>query len=232
MATFKGYRITSNFGYRIHPISKVRKLHAGVDLVKNHNDPIHAFVNGKVSFAGRNHQGFGNLVIVNESNGYRHFYAHLNSVNVRTGQQVTTNTVIGRQGATGNVTGSHLHYEVRNGNNKPVDPMQYINGKKGSQRVVNRVYVDGYRGKATITRWQQFLGTPQDGVLWKTSAAIKQWQRFLNKYGNSKLTVDGIEGKGTIKATQKFFGTPKDGKISRPSIMVKELQRFLNGYGQ
>ena len=228
---FKGYRITSNFGYRIHPISKVRKLHGGVDLVKNHNDPIYAFRNGTVSFAGRNNQGFGNLVIVNEPNGYRNFYAHLNSINVKKGQKVTTNTMIGRQGATGNVTGSHLHFEVRNKNNVAVDPIKYINSK-GDKRVVTKLKVDGYRGKETIKRWQQFLGTVQDGKISKTSNAIKKWQEFLNKYDHAKLKVDGKEGTATIKATQKFLGTTQDGKISKPSNMIKELQRFLNNYGQ
>ena len=229
--SFKGYRITSNFGYRIHPISKVRKLHGGVDLVKNHNDPIYAFRKGTVSFAGRNNQGFGNLVIVNEPNGYRNFYAHLNSINVKKGQKVTTNTMIGRQGATGNVTGSHLHFEVRNKNNVAVDPIKYINSK-GDKRVVTKLKVDGYRGKATIKRWQQFLGTPQDGTISRPSLAIKKWQAFLNQYGKVKLKVDGFEGKATIKATQKFLGTTQDGVISRPSNMVKALQRFLNSYGQ
>ena len=228
---FKGYRITSNFGYRIHPISKVRKLHGGVDLVKNHNDPIYAFRKGTVSFAGRNNQGFGNLVIVNEPNGYRNFYAHLNSINVKKGQKVTTNTMIGRQGATGNVTGSHLHFEVRNKNNIAVDPIKYINSK-GDKRVVTKLKVDGYRGKATITRWQQFLGTPQDGTISRPGLAIKKWQAFLNQYGKANLKVDGFEGKATIKATQKFLGTTQDGVISRPSNMVKALQRFLNNYGQ
>src|SRR5699024_7556059 len=229
--SFKGYRITSNFGYRIHPISGVRKLHAGVDLIKNHNDPIYSFTNGTVSFAGWNNQGFGNLVIVNEKNGYRHFYAHLNNVNVKKEQKVTANTVVGRQGATGNVTGSHLHYEVRNGQNQPIDPIKYINSK-GGNRVITKLNVDGYRGKATITRWQQFLGTPQDGKISKTSTMIKKWQEFLNQYGGAKLKDDGIEGIATIKATQKFLGTPQDGKISKPSTMVKALQRFLNEYGQ
>ena len=229
--SFKGYRITSNFGYRIHPISKVRKLHGGVDLVKNHNDPIYAFRKGTVSFAGRNNQGFGNLVIVNEPNGYRNFYAHLNSINVKKGQKVTTNTIIGRQGATGNVTGSHLHFEVRNKNNVAVDPIKYINSK-GDKRVVTKLKVDGYRGKATITRWQQFLGTPQDGTISRPGLAIKKWQAFLNQYGKANLKVDGFEGKATIKATQKFLGTTQDGVISRPSNMVKALQRFLNEYGQ
>src|SRR5699024_4213209 len=201
--SFKGYRITSNFGYRIHPISKVRKLHGGVDLVKNHNDPIYAFRNGTVSFAGRNNQGFGNLVIVNEPNGYRNFYAHLNSIHVKKGQKVTTNTMIGRQGATGNVTGSHLHFEVRNKNNIAVDPIKYINSK-GEKRVVTKLKVDGYRGKATIKRWQQFLGTTQDGKISRPSLAIKKWQAFLNQYGNTKLKVDGFEGKRSEEHTSEL----------------------------
>ena len=140
--------------------------------------------------------------------------------------------MIGRQGATGNVTGSHLHFEVRNKNNIAVDPIKYINSKGGEKRVVTKLKVDGYRGKATIKRWQQFLGTTQDGVISKTSNAIKKWQQFLNKYGGAKLKEDGKEGKATIKATQKFLGTKQDGVISRPSNMVKALQRFLNNYGQ
>src|SRR5699024_6426497 len=208
------------------------KLHGGVDLVKNHNDPIYAFRKGTVSFGGRNNQGFGNLVIVNEPNGYRNFYAHLNSIHGRKGQKVTTHTMIGRQGATRNVTGSHLHFEVRNKNNIAVEPIKYINSKGGGKRVVTKLKVDGYRGKATIKRWQQFLGTIQDGKISKTSNAIKKWQQFLNKYDGAKLKEDGKEGKATIKATQKFLGTTQDGVISKPSNMVKELQRFLNEYGQ
>src|SRR5699024_5505121 len=155
----------------------------------------------------------------------------LNSINVKKGQKVTTKTMIGRQGATGNVTGSHLHFEVRNKNNVAVDPIKYINSK-GDKRVVKKLKVDGYRGKATIKRWQQFLGTPQDGTISRPSLAIKKWQAFLNQYGKVKLKVDGFEGKATIKATQKFLGTTQDGVISRPSNMVKALQRFLNNYGQ
>src|SRR5699024_11593394 len=74
----------------------------------------------------------------------------------------------------------------------------------GEKRVVTKLKVDGYRGKATIKRWQQFLGTTQDGKISKTSHAIKKWQQFLNKYDGAKLKEDGKEGKATIKATQKF----------------------------
>src|SRR5699024_5952581 len=118
--------------------------------------------------------------------------------------------------------------------NSTYNPTDYLrkNTSKGSGRVVVNLKVDGKRGPETIRRWQQFLGTPQDGELSKVSTAIKAWQRFLNKYAIAKLKVDGVEGPATIKATQKFFGTPVDGVISSTSIMVKELQRFLNNYGR
>src|SRR5699024_9909326 len=134
----------------------------------------------------------------NEPNGYRNFYAHLNSINVKKGQKVTTKTMIGRQGATGNVTGSHLHFEVRNKNNIAVDPIKYINSK-GDKRVVTKLKVDGYRGKATIKRWQQFLGTVQDGKISKVSNAIKKWQAFLNKYNNKKQAVSNKYEKAKLK---------------------------------
>lgn len=232
---FKGYRVTSSYGWRIHPISKVRKFHGGIDLVKNHNDPIYSFTDGVVSFAGMNKQGFGNLVIVTDHKGYRHFYAHLNSISVRKGYSVTPKVFVGRQGATGNVTGSHLHYEVRNPQNKTVDPTTYLqglSGNKGGKRVVKKISVDGIRGKGTILRWQQFLGTYQDGIISRPSNMIKKWQEFLNCYAGVKLKVDGYEGAKTVQATQKFLGTYQDGVISKPSNMVKGLQRFLNSYGQ
>lgn len=231
--SFTGFRITSAYGWRIHPISKIRKFHNGIDLVKNHKVPIGSFTSGKVSHAGWNSQGYGNLVIVTESNGYRHFYAHLDQVRVKRGQTVHKGTVIGTQGATGNVTGSHLHYEVRNSKNLSVNPSEYLEGNKGgSKRVVKKLSVDGYRGKDTLLRWQQFLGTYQDGEISRPSNMIKSWQQFLNHYSGAKLKVDGYEGKETIQATQKFLGTYRDGLISKPSNMVKALQRFLNTYGQ
>jgi|SRR5690625_4292320 len=249
---FKAYRQTSAYGWRIHPIHKVRRFHAGIDLVKlkgGKNAPIEAFTNGKVLYAGDGKKGtgvggYGNVVAIEDSNGACHIYAHLHSVAVKVGQSVKKGQVIGRQGATGQVTGAHLHYEVRkksspslgwtsNQEASTYDPTTYLKNFKESGRVVERLVVDGKRGPATIRRWQQFMGTTVDGVISKPSQLIRAWQTFLNKYAGAKLKVDGIEGPATIKATQRFFGTPVDGKISKPSsLMVKELQKFLNSYGQ
>lgn len=247
---FKAYRQTSAYGWRTHPISKTRKFHAGIDLVKlkgGVNAPIEAFVGGTIIYAGLGQSGsgvggYGNVVIIKDNKGAAHVYAHLHSVSVKKGATVKEGQTIGRQGATGNVTGAHLHYEIRkksspslgwtsNQENSTYNPTNYLKNK-GSGRVVTKLKADGKRGPATIRRWQQFLGTTVDGKLSKPSQAIRAWQGFLNKYGGAKLKIDGREGPATIRATQKFLGTTQDGKISTPSAMVKELQRFLNTYGQ
>lgn len=116
---FKGYRITSNYGYRQNPFNRSKKeFHAGIDLVKSHRAPIEAFTDGEVVYSGMGRTGtglggYGNVAFIKDKNGYGHLYAHLDSVNVKKGQHVKKGQVIGTQGSTGKVTGSHLHYEIR-----------------------------------------------------------------------------------------------------------------------
>jgi len=132
MSHFEGYRITSPYGQRTHPIRGGSHFHTGIDMTKSHQAPIHAFVSGKVIWAkwgarGTGYGGFGNVVAIRDSNGYTHMYAHLDSITVREGQDVKQGDVIGKQGATGEVTGSHLHYEVRSsGWGTHVDPVKYL----------------------------------------------------------------------------------------------------------
>lgn len=116
---FKGYRMTSPFGLRQDPfnVSKTQ-FHTGVDLVKSHNAPIFAFMDGVVIFAGMGQTGsgfggYGNVVALRDKNNCLHVYAHLNSVAVRKGQSVRKGQEVGKQGNTGHSTGSHLHYEIR-----------------------------------------------------------------------------------------------------------------------
>lgn len=135
MNYFEGYRITSPYGNRIHPITGKLKFHTGIDIVKNHRDPIYPFVSGKVIWAkwgnaGTGYGGFGNVVSIKDKYGYEHMYAHLDEIKVKLNQEVNINTVIGLQGMTptNKVTGSHLHYEVRkNGYGTHVDPIKYLN---------------------------------------------------------------------------------------------------------
>jgi len=75
---------------------------------------------GKVVYAGWNDEGYGNLVIV-ENGPYRTYYAHLSSIPVQVGDQVSAGSTIGLSGNTGNSTGPHLHYEIRY-NMQCIDP--------------------------------------------------------------------------------------------------------------
>ena len=114
----KGFRVTSPYGSRSHPITGKVHTHSGIDLSKRHQAPIHAFIPGKVLYSGWGQRGtglggYGKVVFIKDNNGYGHLYAHLDKTSVGRGTEVDTHTVIGLQGATGNVTGSHLHYEVR-----------------------------------------------------------------------------------------------------------------------
>jgi len=97
--------------------------HIGVDTGMSVGTPIHATMNGKVTYAGWNNEGYGNLVIVQNGN-YTTYFAHLSEVPVEVGQSVTAGNVIGYSGSTGNSTGPHLHYEVRV-DNVAVDPMKF-----------------------------------------------------------------------------------------------------------
>ncbi|WP_433581238.1 GH25 family lysozyme [Paenibacillus amylolyticus] len=116
---FDGYRITSPFGMRVHPVSGVNKFHRGIDLVVSPADgPIYAFVAGEVMHAkmGVSGSGFGNygiVVAIKDDKGYLHVYAHLSAAGVKVGQKVKRGQLIGKQGSTGISSGAHLHYEVR-----------------------------------------------------------------------------------------------------------------------
>ncbi len=121
-------RISSVFGYRIHPITGVRTKHMGVDIPGRLNTPIYASRKGKVIFAGYS-GGYGNLVIVRHDKGYTTYYGHLNSITTRAGATVGVGVMIGRMGSTGRSTGSHLHFEVRR-NGVALNPADFIPIKK------------------------------------------------------------------------------------------------------
>ncbi len=103
--------ITSPFGYRINPISKERSLHAGVDYGTNgKNIPCFGLADGVVARTGFQ-KALGNYVYVNyPSLGHGALYQHLDSIKVKKGEKVTKDTIIGITGATGEVTGIHLHF--------------------------------------------------------------------------------------------------------------------------
>jgi hypothetical protein len=105
--------ITSLFGWRVHPITRDRRLHTGVDLGAPMGTPVLAALSGQVVVADAM-GGYGlTVVIENQSIPQRNLYAHLSGIAVQPGAQVAQGSVIGWVGSTGNSTGPHLHFETQ-----------------------------------------------------------------------------------------------------------------------
>ncbi|HEY8594609.1 MAG TPA: M23 family metallopeptidase [Devosiaceae bacterium] len=118
-----GGRISSRFGYRMHPIFHRRILHAGVDLAAPYHTPIYAAGDGVVEKA-QWVSGYGRFVMLKHVNGYETGYGHMSAFakGLKPGMRVRQGQIIGYVGSTGNSTGNHLHFEIRV-NGHPVDPL-------------------------------------------------------------------------------------------------------------
>lgn len=107
-------RISSPYGYRTHPISNTREIHTGTDLAADKDTPVYATADGVVDFARSGwNGGYGTLVKIDHSFGFRTYYAHLNGIAVKKGDFVRKGELIAFVGNTGASSGNHLHYEVR-----------------------------------------------------------------------------------------------------------------------
>lgn len=104
--------VTSKFGYRDHPVDGDLKFHYGVDLGAAKGTPIYAFADGTVETVGNN-AIYGNYFIIRHVDGFLSFYGHCSKIYVKEGKKVKRGAKVALVGATGKVTGSHLHFEVR-----------------------------------------------------------------------------------------------------------------------
>ena len=120
----RAYRQTSGFGPRRDPFGAGSRMHKGLDFAGAKGTPIHASASGRVVRASR-FSGYGKTVDIDHGGGFLTRYAHLNSIDVKVGQEVSRGERIGGMGTTGRSTGVHLHYEVHR-NGRQVNPMTFI----------------------------------------------------------------------------------------------------------
>jgi len=119
--------ITSGYGWRVHPIDRVRHFHLGLDMRSNYQW-IKSTKYGQVTYTGWM-GGYGKTVIISHPGGWKSLYAHLSRIIVRTGQYVKQGQFVAKSGNTGNSTGAHLHFElIKNGHH--VNPYAYLVKKK------------------------------------------------------------------------------------------------------
>ena len=106
-------RLSSHYGWRIHPIYKDMRLHRGLDIGVPLNTPILAIHSGQVALVRHGDTGFGNYLVIEDAAGYRSTYAHCQTILVQAGQLIEKGSTIALAGSTGTSTGSHLHLEIR-----------------------------------------------------------------------------------------------------------------------
>lgn len=114
----------SGFGYRMHPIYKIRKMHEGLDFAAPIGTKIYATGDGIVVAAGVE-RGYGNRIVINHGYGYVTKYAHMSKFKVRAGERIKRGDMIGMVGNTGASTGPHCHYEIYK-NGKTINPINFF----------------------------------------------------------------------------------------------------------
>jgi murein DD-endopeptidase MepM/ murein hydrolase activator NlpD len=117
-------QLMDGYGHRSDPFSGEGAMHTGVDIAAPVGTPVKATADGLVIHANWN-GGYGRCVIVDHGNGYQTWYAHLSRMDVMEGEEIRQGEIVGRVGASGRSTGSHLHYEVRV-SSTPVNPYRFL----------------------------------------------------------------------------------------------------------
>ena len=117
-------RLTSGFGFRIHPILKKRRMHKGIDIVARYGSNVKAATGGIITYSGQM-GSYGNLVVIDHQNGFETRYAHNSRLKVKKGEIVRQGQTIALVGNTGRSNGTHLHFEIWK-NGEAIDPAHYI----------------------------------------------------------------------------------------------------------
>jgi len=116
--------VTSNFGWRVHPILGTERFHSGIDFGADYGSIVYASTQGRVIYADW-YGGYGNAVIIDHGNGMTTLYGHCSEIYVKDGDVVAKGQPISAVGSTGFSTGPHLHFELR-ANGEPIDPAAYL----------------------------------------------------------------------------------------------------------
>jgi murein DD-endopeptidase MepM/ murein hydrolase activator NlpD len=118
-------RTASGYGFRIHPIYKIKKMHPGIDFTAPTGTEVFATGDAVVELVEMSKRGNGNTIVLNHGSGYQTMYMHLDAFKVKNGQKVKRGDVIAWVGNTGLSVAPHLHYEVYLDGN-PVNPVNYF----------------------------------------------------------------------------------------------------------
>lgn len=174
--------ITSEFGNRIHPITGEEKFHAGIDIGASEGTPVGAAGAGEVTTAGW-YGGYGNAVIIDHGNGLESLYGHLSAIMVSVGDLVSQMQTIGLVGSTGNSTGPHLHFELRQ-DGSPIDPSALFGFDVGSRYVPRDMVAMIHEGEMIVPKSENPYAN-SGGQITPTGTKIEQ---TINIYSPQSLS--------------------------------------------
>lgn len=160
--------------------------HQGIDITCS-NKKIYATCEGTVRVVAYDESGWGQYVSIGDENGNRHIFCHLvkGSVKVTVGQKVTRSTVIGTMGTSGNSTGVHLHYQINNSANQPINPCPYLG-------------VPNVKGTYNSADYQI---KEEDDMTFKDDAKIANWAKAaVDKVSDAGIMVGDAKGNFNPKA--------------------------------
>ena len=132
--------ITSGYGSRIHPIFGMRKMHNGIDLKADHED-VYAVLDGIVIESGWDSKGGGNYIKMKHFDRFETAYLHLSQMYYRTGEKVRAGFIIGKSGNTGNSTGPHLHFAVKEFG-RSINPEHFLNDLNNANQLIASYYAN------------------------------------------------------------------------------------------
>ena len=140
-------RTASGWGWRIHPIYKIRKFHYGMDFTAPTGTEIYVTGDGVVESIQTSMRGYGKHIIVNHGFGYKTLYAHLSGFKVKKGQKVKRGEVIGYVGSSGTSTAPHLHYEVFKNETK-VNPVHFYFNDLTPEEFDRMIFISSNSGQS------------------------------------------------------------------------------------
>ncbi|SCY65178.1 peptidoglycan DD-metalloendopeptidase family protein [Lysinibacillus fusiformis] len=192
-------KITSAYGGRKDPITGKSDNHLGMDISGSKGTRLDANVAGKIIASGdaikNGYDGsYGNIVVVQDANNFKHLYAHLDKAIAKMGDYVDVGTQIGNIGASGRVTGPHLHYEVKNANGQRLDPTSYYTAAKNGATSSPSYAVD--TAQQAIDQTKSELVSLQQQIL-NQKDLVEDLERgiidsYLSSFENKKTTIDNL----------------------------------------
>ena len=210
-------------------------VHNGIDMLMSAGTPVNSFTNGKVLSAGDTGDGFGKSVVVQNLDGTTTRYAHLSDIGVKPGDNIDRNSLLGAAGQTGNATGPHLHVEVRDKNNQPLDAKGYLaNAAKAPvAQVDTSKEAVKLRSEGAGQANQAFIDTTYKDLAGEVASQKKdelKSKQILGSLQNNTFGPGTSIDQGVSKTLQTlgFNGSPEDQAKFMSNLNIEQARKLLS----